>query len=280
MTHLRFACCAWLAVATLAGASLEILPEYRRPDPFGGILAADATARPAGFETRVTLETARANYVSCHLVAKLPAGGSYALRLEPEAGSPLAPELFREWFHLRESDKAYYPDALIPVRSPYQSRMPEPDNRIAKQTAQSFWLDVWVPAAVTPEEDAVTIDHNSYGAAWLGDYFPSVRAQEGAKFLESDAYFGLIHAYHRIFFEHRGILHQLGYGHGGKVAPEFAPALAGTGRTRRIASWDLYDRHYGPLLDGSAFAGGRRKTRPLPFVYLPINPEWPAQFVN
>jgi len=107
-----------------------------------------------------------------------------------------------------------------------------------------------------------------------------VRRRAGATFFASDDFFALIHAYHRIFYEHRGVFHQLGYGHAGKVGPEFAPALEGAGRRRRIADWSLYDRHYGPLLDGSAFAATRRGARPIPFVYLPVNPEWPASFVN
>ena len=43
-------------------------------------------------------------------------------------------------------------------------------------------------------------------------------------------FFELIHAYHRVFYENRGVFHQLGYGHGGKVGPEFAPRLEGTGK--------------------------------------------------
>lgn len=40
----------------------------------------------------------------------------------------------------------YYPDALVPVNMPYVSRLPEPDNRIANQAVQAFWVDVWIPA--------------------------------------------------------------------------------------------------------------------------------------
>jgi hypothetical protein len=72
----------------------------------------------------------------------------------------------------------------------------------------------------------------------------------------------------------------LGYGHAGKVGPELAPVLTGEGRQRRIVSWDLFDRHYSALLDGSAFRESRRGAQPIPFVYLPINPEWPASFLN
>jgi hypothetical protein len=308
---LILAIAAVLGAQTANGAVLEALPEHRRPDPFGGVVAADRPVSGPLFTQRMALETARGNYVSCHLVVKVPEGGVYTLRLElPAEMRAFEADLFREWFHLNIADKAYYPDALIPVTWPYRSQIPDPENRVERQTAQAFWLDIWVPAqatpgeyvinavlespatrsvlpvsvrvlaALTPAEDAVVIDHNSYGSSWLADFFPSVRGKEGKSFFTSDAFFQLIHAYHRIFFEHRGIYHQLGYGHGGKVAPEFAPALEGAGRNRRIANWDLYDRHYGPLLDGSAFRGSRRPAIPLPFVYLPINPEWPASFVN
>ena len=290
-------------------AALEALPDYLRPDPFGGLVRADRTASPGGLLRSVDLEGARGAYVSCHLVVKLPEGGEYTLRIETPSGG-LQAELYREWFHFLPADKAYYPDALVPIRGPWHSRLPEPDNRIPNQSAQAFWVDLWIPPgappglhqaaaileaggqtfrvpirvrvlpAVVPPEDVVSIDHNSYGSSWLGDYFPSARRRGGAAFFSSDDFFSLIHAYHRIFFEHRGVYHQLGYGHAGKVGPEFAPALEGEGRRRRVADWSLYDRHYGPLLDGSAFASTRRGALPVPFVYLPIDPEWPASFLN
>ena len=292
----------WLA-SQAAGAGLEALPEFFRPDPFGEVVRADRGGGLGAFRNGVALQAARGGYVSFHLLAKVPESGPYTLSLSfPEA---VKAELFREWFHFTERDKSYYPDALIPVSLPYRSRLPEPDNRIEKQTAQAFWVDLWIGReakpgtykgqasletaegraslpielkvlpALIPEEDVVTMDHNSYGSSWIADFFGRQRKD----FFESDEFFNLIHAYHRIFYEHRGVFHQLGYGHGGKVGPEFAPALEGSGRNRRISSWRLYDRHYGPLLDGSAFAGTRRGARPIPFVYLPINPEWPASFL-
>ncbi len=294
----------WLgAFPVLPGATLEAWPEYLRPDPFGGIVAADRAATP----TPLDLAGPRNGYVSFHLIVNLPRGGPYTLDFRlPQPSGNLDARLFREWHH--RSDGAYQPDALIPVQLPYVSSLPEPDNRVPRQTAQAFWVDLWIgrdvapgvveaqavlkaggrettlaiplrvlPATV-PDDDIPVIDHNSYGSSWLARYYkrPNEREED---FFTSDRFFGLIHAHHRIFYEHRGTFHQLGYGHGGKVGPEFAPALAGAGRTRRIVSWELYDRHYGPLLDGSAFAGTRRGPRPIPFVYLPINPEWPASFL-
>jgi hypothetical protein len=221
--------------------------------------------------------------------------------------SKLAVDVFKEWFHLTR--QRYIPDALVPVSMPHAGALPDADNRIPKQTTQSYWIDVWVPAeaapgnytvdialragsetvtksvkiavmsAKVPTDDVMSMDHNSYGSLFLVEQYPKLAAKYGGEFLSSDAMFKIIHAYHRIVYEHRGVFHQLGYGHGGKVAPEFAPALTGTGRNKKIASWDLFDRHYGPLLDGSALEGSRRGAKPIPFVYLPINPEWPASFL-
>ncbi len=298
----------YLIPLALPAASLEALPEHLRPDPFGGIVTADG---PGRFERQISLEAARGGYVSCHLTVKLPEGGAYTLRLEPVLPAPgIEAELFREWFHFVPEKKAHYPDALIPARLPYSSRIPEPGNQIKGQTAQAFWLDIWIASSASPgdyelaavleaggqstrlpvrvrvlsaripAEDAVVMDHNSYDASWLANQYPSVAQRAGSAFESSDAYFELIHALHRTFYEHRGVFHQLGYGHAGRVSPEFAPVREGSGRKLRIADWALYDRHYGPLFDGSAFAGTRRGPHPIPFVYLPVNPEWPASFLN
>jgi hypothetical protein len=275
--------------------TLAAFSEFVRPDPFGGIVAPDRQSGAAPLRA-ISLRAARAGYASFHLAVNLPETGEYSLTLE-SPGSGIQAEVYREWFHFTEPDKSYYPDALVPVKLPYRSRLPEPDNRIEKQTAQAFWIDLWIPAdakpwvyhfdakletprgratlpielrvvsVVIPKDDVVAMDHNSYGTGL---------AQ--APYL-SDAFFAQIHASHRIFYEHRGVFHSLGYGHAGKVRPEFAPELEGSGRNKHIKSWDLFDRHYGPLLDGSAFAATHRGPKPIPYMYLPINPEWPASYL-
>jgi hypothetical protein len=300
--------------AQARGPSLEVSSEYARLDPFGGVVEKDrivpapGDAKPATAKT-LELRSARNAYVSFQLSAKLPAGGPYSLSVRFPKLPQVEVDLFKAWQHFERAKKTYTPDALIPVKNPYHTAIPDQENKIPGQTAQVFWVDLWVPRgaapgvylgeallqagstrstlkiqleilkAEVPNEDSLTIDHNSYGSAWLGDLYPKLRDAEGEGFYRSDAFFSLIHAYHRLFYEHRGTFHQLGYGHAGKVGPEFAPALTGSGREKRIASWDLFDRHYGPLLDGGAFAQTRRGPRPIPFVYLPINPEWPASFL-
>ena len=297
-----------------AAASLEALPEFLRPDPFGGIVTPDqggARLRASLYDARhrVALKGWRGGYVSFQLIVNSPTPAAYSLDVSLlDPGHKIQTDLFREWFHFTDSDKHYYPDALVPVHAPYSSRLPEPDNRIAQQTAQAFWVDVYVPPdakpgmfagkarlrsgassvtvslqltvfdRVIPAEDVVTVDHNSYGSSFLAEQYATAYHNYSGNWFESDQLFRLIHAYHQIFYEHRGIMHQLGYGHSGKVAPEFAPSLAGTGRTRHVSDWTLFDRHYGPLFDGTAFVSSRRGPRAIPFVYLPINPEWPASY--
>jgi hypothetical protein len=285
------------------GAELRLWPEYLRTGPDGEVVAADRPAA-ASFSFQ-SIRVARGGYASLQVAVRLRSPGEYRL----SAHAPLPAGVFREWYHRLGKDQAYYPDALVPVELPHLARLPDPDNRIGNQQVQAYWIDIWVPAAtkpgeytvtfrlesaegnaetalpirvlrsITPDDDVVTIDHNSYGSSWIGDNYSKERNRTGPDFYRSDAFFRLIHAYHRIFYEHRGVFHQLGYGHAGKVGPEFAPALAGTGRNKHIVNWDLYDRHYGPLFDGSAFRGCRRGERPIPYAYLPINPEWPASYL-
>ena len=228
-----------------------------RIDPFGAVVEQDRGPATTP-QRRVSLEAARGGYVSCQLTAALTGPGEYRLELgvfPRESG--IQADLYREWLHYVPASKSYYPDALVPVRSPYRSAMPEPDNRIAKQTAQTFWLDLWIPetarpgtyetaatlhaggtstrvpivvkvlAAKVPREDAVTIDHNTYGTSWFTEQYPELTRAAGPDFFNSDKFYSLIHAYHRIFYEHRGAFHQLGYGHAGKVGPEFAPRACG-----------------------------------------------------
>jgi hypothetical protein len=297
----------FLLAGTCQAQQLRALQECFRPDPFGGIVESDRQG--SEWLKQVNLKAARGSYASFHLAVSSKATAGYKLSVR----FPLAADVYREWFHFNTPDKKYYPDALIPVTLPFEFQIPDSGNNVPGQTATAFWIDLWIPAnaepktyrgevivssasgretlpvelsvipAVVPQDDAVTLDNNSYGTSWLVTQYPKTLAPfhdaPEASPESEGRLIDLIHAYHRIFYENRGTFHQLGYGHAGKVGPEFAPQLAGTGKQMHVASWDLFDRHYGPLLDGSAFRGSRRDARPIPYMYLPINPDWPASFL-
>ena len=232
----------------------ECFSEFYRPDPFGGIIEADRS--PSAASRNLRIRAARNSYASAHIVVDgITTPGEYSLEID----CPLPVEVYREWFHFNKPDQRYYPDALIPIKLPFRSRIPDQDHQIPKQTAAAFWLDIWTPANAKPDtyrgkvtltsgsesrsipievsvldltvanEDVITLDSNSYGTSWMFDQYPKTLSRK-----DDASLFRLIHSYHRIFYEHRSTFHQLGYGHAGKVGPEFAPELAGSGKNKQI----------------------------------------------
>ncbi len=283
-------------------SDFAVLSAYHRPDPFGGVVASDPPG--ASSDHAIKLSGARGGYVSFQLAVKSdkPCTGC-KLAIE----SPLPADVYREWFHLNTPDKHYYPDALIPVQLPYSFDMPDRENAIQGQKVRAFWVDLWIapntkpgmyrgrsrlmdgsssktvafivsvlPAEI-PAKDVVDVDSNSYGLGWLTQQYP--KAVTGSGSVNEDEQFRLVQQYYKIFYENRTIFHILGYSHSGFVDPGFAPELAGSGAEKHIANWNKFDRLFGPVLDGSAFAGTRRGPSPIPFMYLPINPEWPANYL-
>ncbi|MEO6828413.1 MAG: hypothetical protein ABI164_01285 [Acidobacteriaceae bacterium] len=290
-------------VSSCQASDLLVLSAYHRPDPFGSVVAIDLPGTT--WSHSIHLSAARGGYVSFQLVVK-GENACASCKLSIESSQPV--EVYREWFHLNTPDKHYYPDALVPVHLPYAFSMPDKENVIPGQKARAFWVDVWIAAgtkpgayhgratledgtnrkavpfaisvlpAVIPAQDVVAIDANSYGTQWIRSQYPRTVTDTGSA--QEEKVFHLVQQYYRIFYENRGTFHILGYGHTGFVDPGFAPELEGTGQQKHIASWDRFDRLFGPVLDGSAFAGTHRGPHPVPFIYLPINPDWPASFLQ
>ena len=292
---------------------LEAGNEWVSRDPFGAVKPADVTDKtcevcgPGG----VAVAAARNGYASLRLwvIGK----GDYKLSAKVPGAEV---DLFRGWYHKMAEGGAYMVDALVPVGSKATGMLPDPDNAVKGQKQQEYWLDVFIPAdapvgeaagrivlkaggktvelplvvnvldAVIPDEDAIIPDHNSYGCRWVEGMYPSVFEGVTDAVARDEKTIELLHHYYRICREHRGMLSNLGAGHAGTVDPIYAPTLTGSGRTKAIDDWTLFDRHYGPLLDGSAFEtpspGGppvRRPAVPVWGVYTPINPDWPADYL-
>jgi hypothetical protein len=78
-------------------------------------------------------------------------------------------------------------------------------------------------------------------------------------------------AYYRLAHAHRTNLNCLGYSWRGEPrGGGWAPKWDG-----RQFDWTAFDRRFGPLLDGSAFADSPRKGVPVNAIYLPLNENWP-----
>jgi hypothetical protein len=82
----------------------------------------------------------------------------------------------------------------------------------------------------------------------------------------------------RLSREHRALFQNLNYLHSGKPVDIFAPELEGSGAAIRVKSWEAFDRHFGPYLDGTAFQGSRRGAFPIEFMFTPFNLGWPAAY--
>lgn len=77
--------------------------------------------------------------------------------------------------------------------------------------------------------------------------------------------------FYRLAHRHRTVLNRVPYHHRGDVSPGFAPEVK-DGRF----DWDAWDRRFGPMFDGSAFADLPRRNVPIECFYLPLFENWPT----
>jgi len=298
---------------------LRAVNEWASHDPFGKLKGADASGRGVsvvGASGAVELRAARGGYASFRVLVE----GEGEYRLKVTMGGGLEVDLYRAWYHHMRKEEGeqptYWPDALVPVKARQAFALPDPDNNVPGQTVQEFWVDVYVPAdagpgtvkgkvtlssgqaktelrvaldlldLVIPDEPCVQMDHNSYGCRGCSSAYPKRfrGAKRPPKYWEKTI--EVLHNRYRIFHEHRGLYHNLGYGHSGDADPIYRPETSGRGRDLAVTDWTLYDAHYGPLLDGSCFAAAspgmprpRRAAKPVHAIYTPFNPDWPADYL-
>ena len=283
--------------------------EYRSVLPDGKIKSVDESELDhwrieAGGQVKLT--SPRNGWASLRVVAE--GRGEFAVRAEGDG--TVAVDLYREFYHkMAGEEELYLPDALVPVASGATLAVPDANDPAVGQKVQSLWVDLFIPADAAvgphavklvltaggeeqtievvvdaldvayPDEDCIVLDHNCYGNSWIPGRYPnSVPTEAGDA--RDEAMIAITHAYHKICFEHHGLLHMVGFGHSGATKPLFAPKATGAGKTRHLTDWTTYDKHYGPLLDGSAFADCRRKARPVYAIYTPITPSWPADYLG
>jgi Domain of unknown function (DUF4091) len=79
--------------------------------------------------------------------------------------------------------------------------------------------------------------------------------------------------YYRLAHRHRTVLNRLPYNQNGRMQEGCAPRWDSE---RLSLDWSAWDRRFGPLLDGSAFADSPRKGVPVECFYLPLHENWPS----
>jgi hypothetical protein len=258
----------------------------------------------------VRLTGARNEFVAFQLAIESgePVGGIEVRVAEPLFGDCSLPaifkdtgaiQLYREWFVPDDQDtspeRPWYPEVLLPLEGPLE--IPAKDNGVPGQRVQVVFVDIYIPRdapaglhrgklrvtspgwereirievqvlpLTLPDKLNFHVDLNAYGGVNSG-----YDVRRG-----TPEYRRLVHAYHRLAHLHRANLNILGYSHSGNVEPDYAPPLTGSGAETSVADWTDWDAHFGPLLDGSAFADLPRAGVPVSDLYLSFHENWPGE---
>ena len=94
----------------------------------------------------------------------------------------------------------------------------------------------------------------------------------------SDEAWQAFEAYHRAAHEHRLTFAPIPYHAGGQVFSGFAPRLVSAEPGSMALEWTDWDRRFGRLLSGAAFAGLPRDRTPLAELIVPVHECWPAPY--
>ena len=210
-----------------------------------------------------------------------------------------AVQLYREWMVPDDKDtrpsRPWYPDPLIPLGGVFD--LPASDNGVPRQRVQPVFVDIYIPHDAAPG-----VHHGSIAVRAGGQLIRNVPVDvdvlpfglpDNLNFLvDLNAYGGvnggydiqrgtpeyhkLLQAYHRMAHLNRANLDLLGYSHTGTTEPDQAPPLEGEGAATKVANWDAWDAHFGPLVSGSAFADLPRASVPVPIIYLALFENWPG----
>ena len=212
-------------------------------------------------------------------------------------------DIYVEWFH--QSHGTLIPDLLVPYEAAHRAGFSKTAGKHYQSDYAAYWIDVFVPKAIAPgeyefnvsvtargvksihrvaimvykaeltDESMLIADMNNY-ADTLTRNFPSLAVNEN-RYIDG-SYFACERSFYRISHEHRLVFHHLPYTHSGVNYLAFAPKLSGEGKDIRVSDWSLFDQHFGPYFDGSAFAGTKRGPIPVPYSYTPFNFDWPASY--
>ncbi len=186
----------------------------------------------------------------------------------------------------------YYPDALLELDSPVE--IPNAKNAVKNQKAQSFYLDLRVPRASKPGlysgSIAVRTSQSEISVpvklrVWsfeLPDKLSFVPEMNGYGYMRENpdnVHEGVMNLY-RLAHKNRLNPNIVPYSHNGNfTVPAYDKlSVEGSGSNLFIGNLDEFDKFYGPLLNGNAFASSPRKKLPITGIYLPFYEQWPCNF--
>jgi hypothetical protein len=265
----------------IAGMQVAIIDELDQVHPTTGELIPPqfrgylATNHLWNAETRtITLHSARNEFVAFQVLL----GGSNSagiitpeLHFDGPADQSIQVELGR-YYHV-PTKLGLIPDPVVPLNFPIR--------RTPAVKSHSLHVEVYVPHSTPPglHRGFLNLSSSTGNEAlrlpveltvWdftLPDYLSFLPEMNCYDLPEHER------GYYRLAHRHRTVLNRVPYKQNGTVPQGCAPIWDG----RRLAfDWSPWDRRFGPLFDGSAFADLPRKNVPVECFYLPLHENWPS----
>ncbi len=272
---------------------IRLFPDLVRVHPVSGEpLERVQTPFPAA--NGVALGAARGEWVAFQVVCDQPPGGPREWRvavgpLSGPGGTKLPADrvrLFRvTYVKTGDAPGDRWGDPLVPLPADGAFTFPAGPDAAPGQTNQTIYVEVFVPPDAKPGRYA-----GSLAVSAGGEKLPGVpiRVEVAAAVLPARASFTFsLNAYdtpggdaeralYALAHDHRTTLAILHYSHSGNYADGCVPPVTGTGGSAKVADWSGFDARFGPLLDGSAFAGTSRPGIGLDHFYLALCEHYPV----
>ena len=258
----------------LGDGEVAILDELDKVQPVTGELI---PPQPDGYlasnhlwsagSKEIRLHAARNEFVGFQVLLRGPiAGARPTLTFDGPAAESIKVEIGR-YRHVR-SKKGPLPDPIVPLGQA---------ESIEGGRSSSLHVELYVPHGVTPGDVAGTLTLELGGETlsmvvrlriWDFDLpdFLSFQPEMNCYGLPDNE-----RDFYRLAHRHRTILNRLPYTQNGSIQDGCAPRWDG-----KTLDWSAWDRRFGPLLDGSAFADLPRRGVPVDRFYLPLHENWPS----
>ncbi len=244
-------------------------------------------------------EMVGAQLVVQRLGASLNGVGVTVGNLSGPAGSTITASPNVELFQLHTVGG--YPDAAIPLASPFATTFSIPDaNRNPSPAAyQSVWMDIYVPQTALPGDytgtitvsamsmTAVTISLKLHVSSLLIPDYPTFLVDLNG--YSNPWAFGTVDTtclrYFQLCHKHRAVCNTLPYGWNGSIQSDRGPTLTGAGATTHASAWTSFDSRYGRFFSGTAFTSGQGYTgpgvsTPITHFYSTFNEGWPVAIMD
>lgn len=263
-----------LALPRVGAAEVAVLDELDVVNPRTGAIVPD---QPADYlrvnslwnvSTRtITLHAARNEFVAFQVLTR---GGSAVVRPRLTFAGPVSDQVRVSYgrYQMVPTSNGPMPDPIVPL---------EDGAAAPPRDSQSLHIELYVP------HDARAGTHEGTLALFAGpNRLPLVvkltvwdfELPDRLSFLPEMNCYGLPENegdFYRLAHRHRTVLNRLPYNQNGRIQEGAAPRWDG----KRL-DWTAWDRRFGPLLDGSAFADLPRKGVPVECFYLPLHENWPT----